>query len=317
MGTKKLITLLIPAFNEEQSIKPLYESLVSHLGSLETHYDFEILFVNDGSEDRTLDILKQYREKDARISFIDLSRNFGKEIAMMAGMDYAKGDAIIIMDADLQHPPEVIPELIKHWEEGYEDVYATRVKREGESWLRRFTSKKYYELLQKTTRMPICPDAGDFRLLDRRCIEAVKKMRESHRYTKGLYCWIGFKKKEIKYVAAPRVSGESKWSYISLLNLAVEGLTSYTTLPLRLSSFFGFLVSFLALVYMVITIIKTLVMGIPGTGYTTLLVCILLLGGIQLISIGIIGEYLGRIFIETKQRPLYYVEEYNGEQVMP
>lgn len=317
MSRLKKITILIPAYNEEMAIRPLYDKLNQFIAPLENRYKFELLFVSDGSVDHTVDILKLMRKEDNRVSYIDLTRNFGKEIAMMAGMDYATGDAAIIMDADLQHPPEIVPKMIKYWEEGYEDVYAKRKHRDEESRLKRFLSKKYYHLLQKMSHMPIYPDAGDFRLLDRRCLEAIKKLRETKRNTKLLYGWIGFKKKEIEYVAAPRVNGESKWSYISLINLAIEGLTSSTTIPLRISSFLGFFVSLLALFYTVETIIQTLISGIPKTGYPTLLVCILFLGGIQLISIGMIGEYLSRIFFETKQRPLYYVEEYNDRRVMP
>ncbi|QQE79060.1 glycosyltransferase family 2 protein [Alicyclobacillus sp. SO9] len=313
----KLVTLIIPAYNEQDVLYKLYDRLNQVMNDIKSRYDCEYLFVNDGSNDNTMRIIKELRESDNRISYVDLSRNFGKEVAMIAGMDYAKGDAVVIMDADLQHPPEVIPEMLGYWEQGYEDVYATRVHREGESWLRRFTSKKYYELLQKTTKMPIYPNAGDFRLLDRRCVTAIRQMREAHRYTKGMYGWIGFKKKEIEYVASPRDAGETKWSYLSLFNLAIEGLTSSTTIPLRVSSFLGFGVSFLALFYTIFVVIQTVIYGSPVSGYPTLVVSILFLGGIQLISIGIIGEYLGRIFIETKKRPLYFIEEYNDEKILP
>ncbi|OIK16331.1 glycosyltransferase [Bacillus sp. MUM 116] len=310
----KLITLIVPAYNEEDVLAQLYTRVCEIMDNL-SNYQFEILFINDGSKDNTLNIIKSLREKDLRVSYVDLSRNYGKETAMIAGFDYAKGDAVIIIDADLQHPPELIPEMIRYWEGGFEDVYAKRLKREGEKWLKKFTSKKYYELLQKTTRIPILPDVGDYRLLDRRCVDALKQFRESQRYTKGMYSWIGFKKKEIQYEAAPRAAGETKWNYSGLIDLALEGITSFTTFPLRLSTIMGFIVSICTFIYLVYIIIKTIVLGPDVSGYPSLMVVILFLGGIQLISLGIIGEYLGRVFNETKNRPLYFVEEYNNKKV--
>jgi glycosyltransferase involved in cell wall biosynthesis len=308
----KTITLLIPAYNEEEVIFQLYDRINSVINNI-PNYQFELLFVNDGSRDQTLDILKRLQEDDNRISFIDLSRNYGKETAMIAGFDYAKGDAVIIIDADLQHPPEVIVEMIYHWEKGYDDVYATRVKREGESWLKKYTSKKYYEILQKMSNIPVLPDAGDFRLLDRKCVNAIKEMRESQRYTKGMYSWIGFKKKEIEYNAAPRAAGDTKWSYRALIELALEGITSFTTFPLRISTYMGFTISILSFLYLIFIIVQTVMFGTDTSGYPSMMVVILFLGGIQLISLGIIGEYLGRIFNETKNRPLYFINEYSKE----
>lgn len=313
---KKMITIIIPAYNEEAVLDKLYDRLCEVTDNL-SEYNFELLFVNDGSRDRTIEIIKSFREKDQRISYVDLSRNYGKEIAMIAGFDHAKGDAVITMDADLQHPPELIPTMIKYWEEGYEDIYAKRVEREGEPWLKKYTSKKYYEILQKITRMPVFPGVGDFRLLDKRCVTALKQLRETQRYTKGMYSWIGFKKKEVEFIAAPRAAGETKWNYFSLINLAIEGITSATTIPLRISTLLGFLVSIGAFLYLLFVLIKTLIFGADVSGYPSLMIGITFLGGIQLISIGIIGEYLGRIFMETKNRPLYYVEEYNNEKVNP
>ena len=310
----KVITILVPAYNEEEVIVQLYKRVTEVMNSL-TNYNFEILFVNDGSKDNTINIIKTLREKDFRVSYIDLSRNYGKEIAMAAGFDYAKGEAVIVMDADLQHPPELIPKMILYWEDGYEDVYAKRMKREGEPWFKKYASKKYYQVLQKTTRIPILPDVGDFRLLDRRCIEALKQLRESQRNTKGMYSWIGFKKKEIRYEASSRVAGETKWNLLGLIDLAIEGITSFTTFPLRLSTIFGFMISMLAFIYLFFIIIKTLLLGSDVSGYPSIMVVLLFLGGIQLISLGIIGEYLGRIFNETKKRPLYFIEEYNSEKV--
>ncbi|MHC5252198.1 glycosyltransferase family 2 protein [Listeria kieliensis] len=312
----KLLTISVPAYNEETMIVPLYERVVEVMDQVKESYTFELLFINDGSKDGTLDQMKALHEKDNRVVYVDLSRNYGKEVAMAAGFDYAKGDALVTMDADLQHPPEVILEMLKLWELGYEDVYAKRNRREGETWLKKATSKLYYRILQKVARIPVLPDAGDFRLLDKRCVEALKQMRESNRYTKGLYSWIGFKKIEVAFDAAPRYDGESKWSYRSLINLALEGITSYTTFPLRLSTYSGFVVSAAAFIYMVYLFIKTLLFGADTSGFPSLMIIILFLGGVQLISIGIIGEYLGRIFQEVKKRPLYFVESYNEDKEM-
>ena len=214
---KKLVTILIPAYNEEEALPILYERLVKLMNSL-PQYNFELLFVNDGSHDKTLDILKEMRKSDSRICYVNLSRNYGKEVAMIAGFDYVNGDCMINIDADLQDPPELIPEMLKYWEEGYDDVYAKRKSRKGESILKKLTSWGYYRVLQSMTNIQIQTDTGDFRLLDRRCVEAIRQMRESQRYTKGLYSWIGYKKKEILYDRDARVAGKTKWNYRQLAN---------------------------------------------------------------------------------------------------
>ena len=230
----KKISIIIPAYNEEESLPLLYERLDKLMNSI-PNYEFEVLFVNDGSKDKTLEIIKELREKDKRICYVDFSRNFGKEIAMLAGLDYSKGDAVIFMDADLQDPPELIPELIKYWEEGYDDVYARRRSRKGETWLKKFTSKMYYKVLQSLTRVEIQKDTGDFRLLDRRCVNALRKMRENGRNSKSMFSWIGYNKKEVLYDRDPRIAGSTKWNYKKLIDLAIDGITSFTTSPLRLA----------------------------------------------------------------------------------
>lgn len=308
----KKISILIPAYNEEASLPALYDSLYTNLfcdNSL--NYEWEVLFVNDGSKDNTLDVIKKLRETDKRINYVNLSRNFGKENAMLAGFDYVTGDCTIIMDADLQHPPTAIPEMIKHWEEGYEDVYARRNDRGKESYLRKKLSLTYYSLLQRSTRIDILQNVGDFRLLDRRCILALRQLRETQRYTKGLYCWIGYKKKEILFDQADRTEGKSSFNFFGLLNLAIEGVTSFTTAPLRIATVLGFVVSIIAFLYLCFIIIKTIFIGESVQGYPTLITVILFLGGVQLLTIGIIGEYVGRIFNETKNRPVYIAESYN------
>jgi glycosyltransferase involved in cell wall biosynthesis len=306
----KLITLLIPAYNEQEVLEPLFERLDT-LAKSTKHYQFEFLFVNDGSRDDTLEIIKQRAEKDSRISYINLSRNFGKEIAMIAGIDHVKGDAMVILDADLQDPPELIPEMIAYWEEGYDDVYARRNSREGETWVKKRTSSWYYKLLQSFTNIPIQIDTGDFRLLDRRCIDALKQFRESQRNTKAMFSWIGYRKKEIFYNRDPRIAGTTKWNYRKLVNLAIDGITSFTTAPLRIATISGLGISLLAFCYILYLVIRPL-FGVPtGAGYSSLMAVILFIGGIQMLFLGIIGEYIGRIFVEVKQRPLYLIEEYH------
>ena len=306
----KLITLLIPAYNEQEVLEPLFERLDT-LAKSTKHYQFEFLFVNDGSRDDTLEIIKQRAEKDSRISYINLSRNFGKEIAMIAGIDHVKGDAMVILDADLQDPPELIPEMIAYWEEGYDDVYARRNSREGETWMKKRTSSWYYKLLQSSTNIPIQIDTGDFRLLDRRCIDALKQFRESQRNTKAMFSWIGYRKKEIFYDRDPRIAGTTKWNYRKLVNLAIDGITSFTTAPLRIATISGLGISLLAFCYILYLVIRPL-FGVPtGAGYSSLMAVILFIGGIQMLFLGIIGEYIGRIFVEVKQRPLYLIEEYH------
>ena len=310
----KTITILIPAYDEEEVITKLYDRLDQVLLTL-PDYHWEILFINDGSKDTTLSLIKELWKSDKRISYLDLSRNYGKETAMIAGLDHALGDAVVLIDADLQHPPEIIPEMVKHWELGYDDVYAKGRSRLGESWLKKYFANSFYKILKKLTKIPIQENTGDFRLLDRRCVEALKKLRETHRYTKGMFCWIGYNKKEILFDRVPRAAGKSKWNFFQLFELAIEGITSFTTTPLRLSSYLGGIISLFAFFYMTLVIVKTLLYGDAVQGYPSLMVAILFLGGIQLLSLGIIGEYIGRIFNECKRRPLYFVDEYNGRKL--
>lgn len=315
----ELITILIPCYNEEQSLPALYKALCTTAEVVNTgktdHYSFEFLFINDGSKDRTLDILKTLRRQDERVCYVDLSRNFGKENAMLAGFDYARGEAVIIMDADLQHPPALIPEMLRIWNHGeVQDVYARRKTRGREPWLRKQLSLLFYRMLDHTTRFDILQNVGDFRLLDRQAIDALRQLRETERYTKGMYCWIGFRKQEILFEQQARVAGGSKWSFFSLLNLAIEGITSFTTAPLRLATYMGLLTALGAFLYGLYYFIRALTVGDPVAGFPTLIIVILFLGGIQLITIGIIGEYLGRIFNEVKRRPVYLAKEYNGKR---
>ena len=309
----KKVTILVPCYNESASLPYLYDALREIMDSY-PNFIWELLLVNDGSKDDTIDVIKHLREIDKRVSYIQLSRNFGKENAMLAGFDYATGDCMIIMDADLQHPPHLIPKMLEYWKEGYKDVYAKRTSRGKESWLRKKLSLTYYKMLQKTTKVTILQNVGDFRLLDRQCIDVLKQMREVDRYTKGMFSWIGFQKKEILFEQGDRVAGKSSWNLWSLFKLGVEGITSFTTAPLRFSTFLGCLISLSSFVYMLVVLSKTIIWGENVQGYPTIVTLILFIGGIQLLSLGIIGEYVGRIFNETKKRPVYIVEEYVGDK---
>lgn len=311
----KKISIIIPAYNEEESLPLLYDRLKELMEKM-SNYEFEILFVNDGSKDKTIEIIKDLRSKDERISYVDFSRNFGKEIAMIAGLDYATGDCVVFMDADLQDPPELIPELVKYWEEGYDDVYAKRRSRKGETWLKKFTSKMYYRVLQHLTNVEIQIDTGDFRLLDRRCVNALKKLRETDRNTKSMFSWIGYKKKAVLYDRDERVAGTTKWNYKKLIDLAIDGITSFTTSPLRISTYISIPTFIVLFVYFVYVIVKCFVVHEAIQAYQAIILLILFFSGVQILLFGIIGEYLGRIFNETKNRPLYLVNEYNGKKEM-
>jgi len=304
---------MVPAFNEQESLPLLYQAVNDVMTSDQLkEYDWELLLINDGSKDSTLQVMKTLREKDNRVCYVDLSRNFGKENAMLAGFDFVTGDCCVVMDADLQHPPVVISEMVQKWEEGYDDVYAKRRER-NESWLKKKVTLAFYKMINKMSKVEMLQNVGDFRLLDRKCIESLKKLRENERYTKGLFCWIGYRKIEIPYDVAERVAGTSSWSMKSLVNLAINGIVSFTTAPLHLAIWAGLIVSALAFLYMIFILIKTIFVGDPVAGFPTLICIMLLLGGVQLLCIGIIGEYIARMYVETKGRPVYIAREYNGE----
>lgn len=312
----KKVSILIPAYNEQESLPLLYDKLTEVVGGL-PQYEWEFMFVNDGSRDRTLEMLQELRAKDNRVNYVDLSRNFGKEVAMLAGFDYVSGDCVVIMDADLQDPPTLLPLMLAKWEEGYEDVYAQRKNRGEESWLRKQLSLLFYAILQKMTRIDVLQNVGDFRLLDRKCINMMRRLRESERYTKGLFCLIGCKKAKIEFDRGDRIAGKSNWNFVSLLNLAIEGITSFTTAPLRVASYCGVMISMFAFCYLLYIVLKALIWGDPVSGYPSMMAVILFIGGIQILFLGIIGEYLGRVFNETKNRPVYFIESFNGEYREP
>ena len=307
------LSLVIPVKEESENLPQLFKEIWAAIEP--TGMEFEVIAIDDGSRDNTLEELKGLRARDERCCYVDLSRNYGKEAAMLAGFDYVTGDATVILDADMQDPPSLIPDMIAKWEEGFDDVYARRADRGKESWLRKKLSMVYYRLLTKSSRIDVLPNVGDFRLLDRQCIEALKTLREQGRYTKGMFCYIGFRKTEITFDRGDRAVGDSKMSYRSLFRLALEGLMSYTTAPLRFASVIGLVVSLITFIYGIWILTKTLIWGDPVAGFPTLIVVILFLGGVQLLSLGIIGEYVGRVYNEAKHRPVYFARTYNGEKV--
>jgi glycosyltransferase involved in cell wall biosynthesis len=304
----KLFSVVVPAFNEAEVLPNFHDRLATVLQDLPQVA--EIVYVNDGSNDATLDIMRDLAVKDKRVAIVNLSRNFGKEIALAAGLDHARGDAAIVIDADLQDPPELIPEMLRRWEEGYDVVYAKRVARDGETRLKKLTAFAFYRLIQSVSHVRIPQDTGDFRLLSRRAIDALGKLREQHRFMKGLFAWIGYPQISVPYRREPRYAGKTKWNYWRLWNFAIEGITSFSTAPLKMATYLGAVTALGAFLYAVIIIYKTIAFGNPVRGYPSLMVVVLFLGGVQLITIGILGEYVGRTFDEAKNRPLYLVDEY-------
>jgi glycosyltransferase involved in cell wall biosynthesis len=305
-AARRRISVVVPLYNEQEVVREFHARLSAVLDAL-PGFDCDVVYVNDGSSDGSLGVLHALQRDDARVGIVDLSRNFGKEIALTAGLDHAGGDAIVLIDCDLQDPPELIPELVGAWQQGYDVAYAQRTARDGETWLKRKTAAAFYRLIGKATDIELPREAGDFRLLSRRAADAVRSLREQHRYMKGLYAWVGFPQVAVPYRRAPRAAGTTKWSYWRLWNLAVEGFTSFTIAPLRLASWLGALVALCAFLAGAWVIYKTLVFGDPVRGYPSMMVVMLFLGGVQLLCLGVIGEYLGRMFNETKRRPLYFV----------
>lgn len=307
-ATNVLLSIIIPAYNEDEVLPEFHRRLLAVLDGLSCAS--EVIYINDGSTDNTLTLLQALHEQDPRVAVLDLSRNFGKEIALTAGLHQAKGDAVIVIDADLQDPPELIPELIKEWHNGYDVVYAKRARREGETFFKKLSAAAFYRIMQRLSRIKLPEDTGDFRLLSRRAVDALNTLLEHHRFMKGLFTWIGYKQKAVLYDRDPRFAGETKWNYWKLWNLAIEGITTFTTAPLKFSTYIGLCTAFGAFIYGIYMLITTLLFGNPVAGYPSLLVVMLFLGGVQLMSIGVLGEYIGRIFTETKQRPLYFINQY-------
>lgn len=302
------LSVIVPVYNESEVLQKFHQRLLAVLDGLEMTY--EVIYVNDGSHDESMQVLMDMCTNNASTSCIDLSRNFGKESAMTAGIDYSKGDAVVIIDADLQDPPEIIPAMIAKWQEGYDNVYATRRRRQGETMLKKFTAALFYKVIGALSKVDIPSDTGDFRLLSRRAVEALNQLREQNRFMKGLFAWIGYPGIAIEYDRDPRYAGNTKFNYLKLWNFAIEGITSFTIAPLKVSTYFGGLVAVLAGVAGCDILYKTLVFGNPVRGYSSLMCSILFLGGVQLVAIGVLGEYVGRMFIQTKGRPLYLIKNH-------
>lgn len=308
---KPLVTVVAPAYNEEEVVNEFYSEMTKILSDLD-NYNYEILIVNDGSKDKTEPMIKEICAKDKKVSFVNLSRNYGHEIAVAAGLKYAKGDIVILMDIDLQDTPAIIPDMIKKYEEGYDIVNAKRKSRDGETFMKKLTAKYFYKILHSMSgKVKVPRDVGNYRLASRRAVDAFNELAETHRFARGLFTWIGYPTTEIEFERDPRLAGETKYNYRTMINYAIEGITSFSTAPLRLATYFGMFVSLAAFVYLIV-IVATKAVGNNTyvSGWASMMAVILFLGGIQLLSLGIIGEYVGRIFNETKNRPLYFVENY-------
>lgn len=300
-----LLSIVCPAYNEGEGLLGFHRAVRKAMAAV--GQPFEVVFVNDGSADETLAVMREIRQRHPNTTVVDLSRNFGKEIALTAGLDAARGEAVVVIDADLQDPPDLIRELIEGWAEGYDVVYARRRERAGESWLKKATASAFYRVMRQLGPVGLPENVGDFRLLSRKAVDAVCALRERHRFMKGVFAWVGFPSKAVLYDRAPRAEGASKWNYWKLWNLSIEGVTSSTLAPLKISTYVGFAVASIAFCLGVFFILKKLVFGDPVPGFSSLIVVILFLGGAQLCVLGVIGEYLGRVFNETKGRPLYLV----------
>ena len=309
---RPVFSIVIPVFNEAGGIAAFHRRLCAVMDPIGP---WEAVYVDDGSTDDSLPRLEALRRANPRLAVLGLSRNFGKEIAVTAGLDHARGDAVIVIDADLQDPPEVIPSLIAGWREGFDIVTAQRRTRDGDSGAKRLTATLFYRLMAKLGDVEMPRDVGDFRLLSRRAVDAVLRLREQHRMMKGLFAWIGYPSKTVLYDRAPRHAGIGKWSWWKLWNLALEGITGFTVMPLKVATYLGLIVALAAAIFGAQVVVRTLIFGNPVAGYPSLMTVILFLGGVQLITLGVIGEYLGRVFNETKNRPLYLVERFTPSEL--
>ena len=307
-GETAVLTVVVPVFNECDVLPEFHRRLTGVLLGLPMQS--EVLYVNDGSTDGSLGYLEALCATDARVALVDLSRNFGKEVAMAAGLDHARGDVVVLIDADLQDPPELIPCLLEQWRAGYDNVYARRRARAGESWFKKASAAWFYRLIGRLSRVDLPRDTGDFRALSRRAVDALRQLREHHRFMKGLFAWIGYPSVAVDYDRDPRHAGASKFDYWKLWNFAIEGITSFTIAPLKLATYVGLVVAIGAFVAIIVLVAKTLLFGEAVKGYPSLMTVILFLGGIQLIALGSLGEYVGRMFNETKGRPLYFVKQH-------
>ena len=306
------LCVVVPAYNEGESLREFHGRLAGVFDAFDaanSGLECEVLYVDDGSRDDTYSVMCSLRDADARVTTLKLSRNFGKELALTAGLDAAEADAVVVIDADLQDPPELIPVFVQHWREGFDVVYGTRSTRAGESALRKFTSAAFYRVMERLSATPVPRDTGDFRLMSRRAHDALRRLRERQRFMKGLFTWVGYKQKSVVYERDPRFAGESSFNYWRLWNFALEGITSFSSAPLKLATYVGLSTAAFAFAFAIWVFGKSLLLGDRVQGYPTLMLVILFLGGVQLMALGMIGEYLGRLYIEVKQRPLYLIDE--------
>ena len=309
MAAADRVTVVVAAYNEADALPLLHARLSPVLAAMDD-VDARVLYVDDGSSDATWPVMRQLAADDPRVGLLRLSRNFGKEAALTAGLDMVDGGAAMILDADAQDPPELIPQFVAKWREGFDNVYGRRSERVGEGWAKRATASMFYRVIGRLSRTPVPEDTGDFRLLSPRALAALRELRERHRFMKGLFGWVGFNGAEIAYEREARIAGRSKFNFWKLWNLALEGITSFSTAPLRISTYLGLLTALVALGYGLYVIVKALMYGDPVAGWPSMMAVILFLGGVQLIALGMIGEYLGRLYVEAKQRPLYVVADW-------
>jgi glycosyltransferase involved in cell wall biosynthesis len=308
--TRPTISVVVPAYNEQEVLPAFQARIIPVMEAI--GLPFEVVYVNDGSRDQTLQIMLALQAADPRVAVVNLSRNFGKEIALTAGLDHAAAtDAVVVIDADLQDPPEVIPDLVAAWQQGFDVAYAQRRVREGETWVKKATAAGFYRVMQRIGgKVQLPANTGDFRLMSRRSLDALLALREHHRFMKGLFAWVGFPSTPVLYDRAPRAAGTTKWNYWKLWNFSLEGITSFTVGPLKVATYLGLVTAVFAAIFGAQIILKTLIWGNPVAGYPSLMAVVLFLGGVQLMTLGIIGEYLGRVFNETKGRPLYILERH-------
>lgn len=304
----KKISIIVPCYNEQETINRFYEEIRKVTDDI-IGYQFEFIYVNDGSRDQTVSLVKQLHQKDRRVCLVDFSRNFGKEAAMLAGMEHSSGDAVVIMDVDLQDPPQLLPQMIELYENGYENIYTRRLNRNGEPPIRSFFANIFYKMINRMSNIEIIDGARDYRLLSRRAVDELVSLRETNRFSKGLFQWIGYQSICLEFDHVERVAGETKWNFMKLVDYAIEGITAFSNAPLRLATYTGILIASISFVYLLYIVFDTMINGNSTAGWPSLVCIILFLGGIQLIFLGIIGEYIGRIYNEVKQRPIYIVKE--------
>ena len=309
----KLISIIVPCYNEQETVERFYEEIIKVTNEI-NGYEFEFVYVNDGSKDQTVPLIKALREKDERVCLIDFSRNFGKEAEMLAGMEYARGEAVVIMDVDLQDPPELLPKMVKLYEDGYENIYTRRRNRDGEPPIRSFFANMFYKVINRMSDVEIIDGARDYRLLSRRAVDDLISLKESNRFSKGLFQWVGYQSICLEFDHVERVAGETKWSFMKLVNYAIEGITAFSNAPLRFATYTGVLVAVVAFAYLLYIFFNTAINGNPTAGWSSMVCIMLFLGGVQLIFLGVIGEYIGRIYNEVKGRPNYIVKDYFGEK---